>query len=373
MAKWGEGDPRWIVEERADSHNVNNWHWREADATDWSKTFLKDIFCNVGIDDSKVGQARITAVSSLEGDASACVRKGKLICIFDWEKIKLKWEGNVAGVSDKFSGTVTISGYDHDADDTDDFNISIDFNTEKTPKHPALYDLLRKSLPKKLWEAMTLYKDTLRQDFANKLTFEKQPSQNNTTPPSASANPSKLSSSNSPHNTASTTVPNNSQKPKAANSTASASVGTKISCKTITLSEKFMCSKNDIYDAFISIPKIKAWSQNSLKYSPEIKGTTNLTKDTNFELFSKNVTGTIVKCEINEKIEMKWRLKQWQQGHVSDVVLEFEQEPDGCKIKLTQKQVPAEFTNNTLEGWKRYYFEAIKRTFGYGGSMGGLF
>lgn len=27
MAKWGEGDPRWIVEERPDAANVNNWHW----------------------------------------------------------------------------------------------------------------------------------------------------------------------------------------------------------------------------------------------------------------------------------------------------------------------------------------------------------
>lgn len=27
MAKWGEGDPRWIVEERPDATNVNNWHW----------------------------------------------------------------------------------------------------------------------------------------------------------------------------------------------------------------------------------------------------------------------------------------------------------------------------------------------------------
>jgi hypothetical protein len=27
MAKWGEGDPRWIVEEREDAKNVNNWHW----------------------------------------------------------------------------------------------------------------------------------------------------------------------------------------------------------------------------------------------------------------------------------------------------------------------------------------------------------
>lgn len=27
MAKWGQGDPRWIVEEREDGTNVNNWHW----------------------------------------------------------------------------------------------------------------------------------------------------------------------------------------------------------------------------------------------------------------------------------------------------------------------------------------------------------
>ena len=27
MAKWGEGDPRWIVEHRDDGKNVNNWHW----------------------------------------------------------------------------------------------------------------------------------------------------------------------------------------------------------------------------------------------------------------------------------------------------------------------------------------------------------
>ena len=27
MAKVGETDPRWIVAERADGTNVNNWHW----------------------------------------------------------------------------------------------------------------------------------------------------------------------------------------------------------------------------------------------------------------------------------------------------------------------------------------------------------
>jgi hypothetical protein len=41
MAKWGEGDPRWIVEERADATNVNNWHWSEKNANKWSKEKLK--------------------------------------------------------------------------------------------------------------------------------------------------------------------------------------------------------------------------------------------------------------------------------------------------------------------------------------------
>jgi len=40
MAKWGEGDPRWIVEERPDATNVNNWHWTEKNADSWSKSKL---------------------------------------------------------------------------------------------------------------------------------------------------------------------------------------------------------------------------------------------------------------------------------------------------------------------------------------------
>ena len=41
MAKWGEGDPRWIVEERPDATNVNNWHWSEKNADTWSKLKFK--------------------------------------------------------------------------------------------------------------------------------------------------------------------------------------------------------------------------------------------------------------------------------------------------------------------------------------------
>ncbi len=53
MAKWGEGDPRWIVEERADAVNVNNWHWTEKNASQWSKDRMTELLTNLTIEDDK--------------------------------------------------------------------------------------------------------------------------------------------------------------------------------------------------------------------------------------------------------------------------------------------------------------------------------
>ena len=40
MAKVGEGDERWIVKERADGHNCNNWHWTTKDVSGHTKKVL---------------------------------------------------------------------------------------------------------------------------------------------------------------------------------------------------------------------------------------------------------------------------------------------------------------------------------------------
>ena len=59
MAKWGEGDPRWIVEERPDATNVNNWHWTEKNADSWSKKKLEELFVNQVIESPSVGSVVI--------------------------------------------------------------------------------------------------------------------------------------------------------------------------------------------------------------------------------------------------------------------------------------------------------------------------
>ena len=67
MAKWGEGDPRWIVEERPDATNVNNWHWTEKNADAWSKKKLETEFVNLIIEDPKVGNVVIEEIEKCEG------------------------------------------------------------------------------------------------------------------------------------------------------------------------------------------------------------------------------------------------------------------------------------------------------------------
>ena len=103
MAKWGEGDPRWIVEERADAKNVNNWHWIEKNAKQWSIDKIKSLFTGFTIDTGKCKTYRrtysvdfieIEKVTKCDGDAYANNRKGKVIIIYDLE-IEFDWKGKV--------------------------------------------------------------------------------------------------------------------------------------------------------------------------------------------------------------------------------------------------------------------------------------
>uniref|UniRef100_A0A2I3GMY3 Activator of Hsp90 ATPase AHSA1-like N-terminal domain-containing protein n=1 Tax=Nomascus leucogenys TaxID=61853 RepID=A0A2I3GMY3_NOMLE len=94
MAKWGQGDPRWIVEEREDGTNVNNWHWCERDATSWSKGKFQELLVGIVVEND-AGRGEISELKQVEGEASCSSHKGKLIFFYEWN-IKLGWKGNKA-------------------------------------------------------------------------------------------------------------------------------------------------------------------------------------------------------------------------------------------------------------------------------------
>lgn len=121
MAKWGEGDPRWIVEERPDATNVNNWHWTERNASPWSQERIKELFKDVKVP-SDEADILITEVDKCEGEASANNRKGKLIFFYEWNLV-LKWSGELTE-GGKYNGKITIPNLSEE-NDISELDVSI--------------------------------------------------------------------------------------------------------------------------------------------------------------------------------------------------------------------------------------------------------
>lgn len=363
MAEWGKGDPRWIVEQRADSHNVNNWHWKEIDSSQWSKDYLKKRLTEVVVDDKKTGRMVISDVPTLEGEATCSIRKQKFIFIFDWEKVTLKWTGRVSGLETEFEGTIKIEGFDHDADDEDELDFEVRFKKEGPPEHAQLKSMIKKLAPQAIWKAFLDYKKACRDNFSEKLMLAKEPEKQ----VSAQEKGKKVGLDLDKAVPVSK-LDINQNGSKASNKSTTASptaVGTKINTRRITMNDVFKGSKDEVYSIFVDVNKIKLWSQNSLrfKHSSNLSESNEFQKGTKFDLFSNNVSGTVTKLNPSDSIEMQWRLRQWPESHFSTVTMKFEQVDDGTKVSLEQTSVPSEFVQNTTEGWRRYYFSAIKSTF----------
>ena len=66
---------------------------------------------------------------------------------------------------------------------------------------------------------------------------------------------------------------------------------------------------------------------------------------------------------------MKWKLKTWPGNHHSHVKLEFKQLDNCTKMKMTQTEVPIGEKEIVRRNWPVYYWDPIKKTFGYGASF----
>ncbi|XP_068254206.1 activator of 90 kDa heat shock protein ATPase homolog 1 isoform X2 [Nyctibius grandis] len=159
MAKWGEGDPRWIVEQRADATNVNNWHWTERDASNWSTERLKALLLPVRVEGEE-GACEVTEVSKLDGEASINNRKGKLIFFYEWA-IKLAWTGtSKTGV--KYKGYVEIPNL---SDENDVNEVEIHVSLAKDEPDTNLKTLMKQEGAKKIRDAIKTYISTLKTEF----------------------------------------------------------------------------------------------------------------------------------------------------------------------------------------------------------------
>ena len=168
MALWGQGDPRWIVEERPDAVNVNNWHWTEKEATPWSKETLRNLFTNMVFEDQSVGKVTIDSLDEIKGEACINNRKAKLIYIYDFDLV-FKWSGKVTGNDKSITGQINIPNLS-DENDIDEIDVNVTVTQDDYKAEPEiaqkLKDMIRKVGIKPIRDRCEKYVAMLKTEFS---------------------------------------------------------------------------------------------------------------------------------------------------------------------------------------------------------------
>jgi len=344
MALWGKGDPRWIVEERPDAHNVNNWHWSEKDATEWSKKEIKRLMKEVVVRDENIGKCYICDVKSCEGEATINNRKQKIITFYEF-KLVCKWKGTLEGCDIVYEGELEVPNLSEE-NDADELDVTVGF-TKDQQKCDKLKELMRTKGAIKVQEALGKYMENLKKDCASTLQV-----------------PTKDTLKDS-HKTKSSEMKRDFQQTVVKKSNEEQQVGTKISTKKLVMTVKFMCAVKDLYDALTTSNMISVWSRSSVKDDARV--------GEGFSFFSGNVTGTYTRLVENKSVAMRWRQKSWPAAHHSNATIFLKQTESGVEMKLEQTGVPQQSVEATKQGWHNYYWNPMKACFGFGNDISGVF
>lgn len=338
MAKWGEGDPRWIVEERADATNVNNWHWTERDATNWSSEKLKSLLVGLSVENEE-GMCEVTEVSKVEGEASINNRKGKLIFFYEWN-LKATWTGkSKAGV--KYKGTVEVPNLS-DENDMEDLDVSVSLNKDE-PDTP-LTNLMKTKGADKVREALGSYVEFLKSEFTQGMIL---PTANGMAKPQSTSQSKAKQDKTQISSSSSTAAPINT--------------GVKIPTCKFSMRETFLTSPPELYRVFLNQEMVQAFTRGPASVDAERGG--------KFRLLNGNILGEFTELVPDEKIAMKWRYNNWPCEHYATITMTLLDRSNETELKVECRGVPESLEEQTKEGWKRYYFQAIKQTFGFGARL----
>lgn len=268
MAKWGEGDPRWIVEERPDAVNVNNWHWTEKNATPWSKDRLRSLFTGFVIQSNDT-VCKINTVTTIEGEATANNRKGKLIFFYEW-KLVLKWSGALDPTAKTFGGDITIPNLSEENDlDEIQFTIGLDESNDESERlRKFLYNIGRDELRKQV----AVYLKELREEFSKGLILPTKEAAAAAATAVKSPKGDGVSNITSGFNQKVSVQPTREAEKKASKTTtttaaakAAAPLGFPIGVKTINNEETFQCRASDLYEVLTDQQRVSAFASGACK------------------------------------------------------------------------------------------------------------
>ncbi|PSS03412.1 activator of Hsp90 ATPase [Coniella lustricola] len=318
-------------------HNPNNWHWVNKDVSAWARQWFEDNLTKITAEEGETKVA-ISKVVSSDGDVDVSQRKGKVITIFD-VKLVLEYSGSTGDVED-VSGTITVPEVAHDTEE-DEFVFEIDIYSESKEKQPVK-DLVRSKILPQLRQEFRKLSPALIAEHGKDI--QHAPGSN----PSSGFSTPKVH----PHKAATPTT----------STTTSSNAGSVVNTTTVTDTEEFRTTAEELYKTFTDPQRIAAFTRAPPKVFDGAK------KGGKFEIFGGNVTGEYLELEENKKIVQSWRLQQWPAGHHSTLEIEFDQnDVDSVTVmRVNWTGVPVGQEEVTKENWQNYYVHSIKRTFGFG-------
>ncbi|CAI8011645.1 Activator of 90 kDa heat shock protein ATPase homolog 1 [Geodia barretti] len=344
MAKWGQGDPRWIVEERPDATNVNNWHWAEKDAGSWSRSKLKSLLVGLKFSGEE-GECEITEALKVDGEATAHNRKGKLIFFYDWS-IKLKWSGMAEGKEGEVKGEIEIPNLS-DENAVEEVDVIVTVESSGKVVSQTMKEMVHREAPIVVRSKLSEYLRCLKEEYSNKgLILPKRQSPTESSPATPPTLGTRISTQRSP-------------SPAATSNKKSGTVN--VNTTQIKMTESFMTSIEELYNTLTTQQLVATFTNSSTKLEAKKGGL--------YSLLDGLISGQYMELEKPHKIVKTWREKSWPDAHYSTVTIELNQEQDCAKLVLLHTNVPEGVAERTKLGWKTHIFERIKSVFGYGARL----
>lgn len=300
------------------------------------------------IDEPQLGKCKINEVTSVEGEAVANNRKGKLIFFYEWV-IKCNWQGLLNNDADEVNGKLEIPNLSEE-NSAEDITIDVSLDTPG-PKADILKDIMRNKGLALIQEQMQKYILALRDDFAKDMI-----------------KPTKLSNNGSINSfqtdsqvQAKKEAVSKSSAPKSQPALKPATVGVKIETTSMRISDTFKCRADEFYRVLVDVNLLRAFTQSEVTVDPTVGG--------KFSLLGGNILGKFTHLDTNKCIKQDWRLKSWPAEHYSQVTITITEKEDSTSVTIEQNGIPKLELDRTEEGWKRHYFESIKKVFGFGASF----
>ncbi|KAF7201192.1 activator of 90 kDa heat shock protein ATPase-like protein 1-like, partial [Nothobranchius furzeri] len=241
----------------------------------------------------------------------------------------------------KYNGSIEVPNLS-DENDTEDLDISIMLNKDE-PDTPLVH-LMKTRGAEKIREALGSYIELLKTEFTQGMIL---PTSNGVAKlETASQSKAKF---------------DKTQFQSSSGTAAPIHTGVKIPTCKISLKDTFLTSPADLYRVFLNQEMVQAFTRSAATVEGEKGG--------KFRLLEGNVFGEFTELVPDEKIVMKWRFNNWPCEHYATITLTFLDRSTETELKVECRGVPNSEEDQTKDGWKRYYFEAIKQTFGYGARL----